>query len=166
MNTKKDSMNDLYGKLLLFDSNLIELFTLARSNIVHEFETFTKLDLPQDYIDFLHFTNGMSLMGDIIYGIYPEDTKVPFNLMVHYHIEHTEVDNVMYPNLIPFSPDGFGNHYCFDTIANNIVFWQHDYNYFDDKPDFVCDSFTDFLRDIIIGWTLEEYDYHGNPKRK
>lgn len=43
-------MNDLYSELLRFDSNLVELFTPVTSNLVQEFENFTKLILPKDYI--------------------------------------------------------------------------------------------------------------------
>ena len=37
--------------------------------------------------------------------------------------------------IVPFSPDGYGNHYCFDVKNHNIVFWEHDSDYIQNKPD-------------------------------
>lgn len=70
-------------------------------------------------------TNGFSLMGDEVLGI----TKNKYDLVNAYQFEHYEVINSQYEYLIPFSPDGFGNSYCFDTriktnqgFSNQIVF--------------------------------------------
>jgi len=70
--------------------------------------------------------------------------------------------------LVPFSPDGGGNHYCFDTRtinenSCNVVFWQHDYPYSeDDPPEVTNTSFTEWMKEVVIDWTLEDYDYDGN----
>ena len=61
----------------------------------------------------------------------------------------------MYDYLIPLSPDGGGNHYCFDTrIINNnscnVVFWQHDYAYtVDDAPEVTNPSFTEWIKQVV-----------------
>ncbi|MBQ2399308.1 MAG: hypothetical protein II308_04480, partial [Muribaculaceae bacterium] len=70
------------------------------------------------------------------------------------------------------SPDGFGNHYCFDTSrptcngkSCEIVFWQHDLEY-DEKhvPEITHICFLDFIQEIMINDTLKYYDYDGNEK--
>jgi hypothetical protein len=76
----------------------------------------------------------------------------------------------MYDYLVPFSPDGFGNHYCFDTRTTNnnlcnVLFWQHNYPYSeDDPPEVTNGSFAEWLKEVAIDWTLEDHDYNGNKK--
>ena len=77
-----------------------------------------------------------------------------------------------YRYLVPFSPDGFGNFYCFNTqvktyngMSNQIVFWQSNYEYTEtDKPEIVYDSLADYINDWIIGHTLKWYNYDGSEK--
>jgi hypothetical protein len=131
------------------------------------FERKYVLQLPNDYKRFLAHSNGINLMGTIVYGV---NSKLIPSLEEWYIFEHKEVENPMYEFLIPFSPDGGGKHYCFNiSQANNsscdIVFWQHNYHYIDDDlPEQTHKSFLDWMQDILIDWTLENYDYNGNEK--
>lgn len=62
-------------------------------------------------------------MGDEVLGI----AKNKYDLVNAYQFEHYEVINPQYEYLIPFSPDGFGNSYCFDTrIKNKPRIFQSD----------------------------------------
>jgi cell wall assembly regulator SMI1 len=105
-------------------------------------------------------------MGVLMYGIRTEN----FDLEKCYLIEHDEVDNPMPKHLVPFSPDGTGNHYCFDLRTSTIesckvVFWQHDFIYDNEtEPEVVNSSFSDWVQEVVIDWTLEEYDYNGNKR--
>ena len=86
--------------------------------------------------------------------------------------EHFKVKVPQYDYLVPFSPDGQGNFYCFNTknLTDNgdscpIVFWVSNYIYSkDDQPEIVNNSFVDWVNEVVIGWTLEDYDYDGKLK--
>jgi hypothetical protein len=72
---------------------------------------------------------------------------------------------------LPFSPDGRGNFYCFDTrdCDNNnscsVVFWTSNYEYNDDdQPEQTNLSFSDWIEEVMIEWTLESYNYDGSEK--
>ncbi|WEK35519.1 MAG: SMI1/KNR4 family protein [Candidatus Pseudobacter hemicellulosilyticus] len=134
---------------------------------IEKFEERYGLKLPQDYIELLLVTNGCSLMGSTVYGVGASATD---SLDELYIFEHTAVENEMYDYLVPFSPDGFGNHYCFDTRSHGdrsclVVFWQHDYEYTaEDVPEITHDSFAGWVKTVMIGWTLEAYDHEGNRR--
>ncbi|MBZ4187807.1 SMI1/KNR4 family protein [Niabella beijingensis] len=139
--------------------------SLENTKII-ECENRLGLMLPLDYKAFLREHNGFDIMGNSVFGI--DDSASSLENV--YKFEHSEVANPMPLYLIPFSPDGQGNHYCFDTRSNNtvscdIVFWQHDYEYSEgDGPEIVNNSFLDWFQEVIIDWTLEEYDYNGNER--
>jgi hypothetical protein len=84
-----------------------------------------------------------------------------------YRIEHFEVGNPMPLEFFPFSPDGGGNHYCFDLSNHDdkVYFWQHDYEYAD-KTEVECcnNSFYEWIQEVLIDWTLEDYNYDGSEK--
>lgn len=158
------------SELSKFDTSVLELNNpIASSQLIKEFENKFDVILPQEYKDLLSIHNGIFVMGDGILGIDLDNRRDLYNT---YYFEHFEVENTMPRYFIPFSPDGFGNHYCFDTrvqtnggYSNQIVFWQHDYLY--DKgeyPEVTHESLTDFIREVMIDWILEDYDYNGNEK--
>lgn len=74
--------------------------------------------------------------------------------------------------LSPFSPDGRGNFYCFDTraVGNDscpIVFWVSNYEYqVDDVPETTNGSFVDWMSEVVLDWTLEDYNYDGSPREE
>ncbi len=103
-------------------------------------------------------------MGVTVYG-FNEDNESIVNV---FDFEHFEVESPQFSYLVPFSPDGGGNYYCFDTskLSNDsciIVFWESNYQYTsDDMPDIVNESFSDWIKQVVIDWTLEDYDYNEN----
>ena len=99
-------------------------------------------------------------MGTTVYGIYSDSPHM--SLGRAFNIEHYEVENAMPTYLIPFSPDGGGNHYCFDSTrcleeSCKIVFWQHNLPYSKENlPETVNNSFTEWAKEVLVDWTLED----------
>ncbi|MES4793017.1 MAG: hypothetical protein C4321_08575, partial [Chloroflexota bacterium] len=57
------------------------------------------------------------------------------------------------PHLVPFSPDGWGNHSCFDTPRPNnseypVVLWSHERGP-DQIPETTHPTFADWLGDAV-----------------
>lgn len=159
---------DILNELNLFSLSILKLEAPIQIEIIAKFERTFNLTLPNDYKAFLEKHNGLNLMGTSIYGIV--EKRDPNSLEGSYLFEHFEVNNPMPRNLVPFSPDGGGSHYCFNSSTCNdtsseVVFWQHDYLYSEnDPPEVVNNSFVDWVKEVLIDWTLENYDYFGNPK--
>jgi cell wall assembly regulator SMI1 len=115
----------------------------------------------------LMISNGFSLMGFEMLGLKNVDDDL-FNV---YQFEHFEVTYPQPASIIPIAPDGRGNYYCIDITPTpnknyNIVFWYSNYEYSeDDKPEVTHEDLADFITECIIGWTLEDYDYHGNLRK-
>ena len=109
-------------------------------------------------------------MGDEIYGV--QGVEEPLSLESIYYREHFEVRYPQPTYLVPFSSDGGGNFYCFDTrhltkdgFSCQVVFWVSNYQYTDeDVPEVVYNSFLDFVDKVLIGWTLKAFDYEGNER--
>ena len=150
-----------------------EIATFGESispNLIIEFENLYGVQLPCDYKSIISLINGFSIMGSEVYGIGPTSVTLPLHNV--YQFEHFEVSYPQPLYLIPFSPDGGGNFYCFDTRyqtsngnSYSIVFWVSNFNYtVEDQPEIVFNTFTDFVQEVIINWTLEEYDYSGKEK--
>ncbi|MBO9202781.1 MULTISPECIES: SMI1/KNR4 family protein [Niastella] len=164
------TINNLIEELLLFSDKIITLKAPVSEESIIAFERNHNIKLPKDYIELVRKINGLSLMGTIIYGVGEETWE--FSLDKNYKLEHEEVANPMYDYLIPFSPDGGGNHYCFDTRyidddSCNVIFWQHDYPYtVDDPPEITNPSLTEWIKEVVIDWTLEDYNYDGSEKFK
>jgi len=134
--------------------------------IVEDFEKKNNLKLPNDYMYLLSKHDGIDLMGVTIYGF--DDME---NLDSVYDFEHNEVIYPQYNYLVPFSPDGGGNFYCFDTrdCENNnscsVVFWASNYEYDEDnQPELTNLSFAEWIEEVMIEWTLESYNYDGSEK--
>lgn len=161
MNTKIISIADVIEHLKFFSEDVVEYFPPIDKQHIVLLEDELSIKLPQDYIDFLLVSNGMSLMGNEILGISVSNGN--YGLMEVYKFEHFDVGNPMPKKLVPFMPDGFGNHYCFDTINGNVVFWEHDCCYDTYLPSIICKSFSQFVQCELIDNILKDYDYEGNP---
>ena len=133
----------------------------STSDIVY-FEQHNSVLLPKEYKQLLSFSNGIMLMGDEIYGV--GSSCLSQSLETTYQIEHYLVDNPMMEYLIPFSPDGFGNHYCFDSRDGTIVFWQHDLPACENVSKHVYANLFEMIEEVLFQWTLELYDYSGNKR--
>lgn len=138
--------------------------------LISGFEATYNIRLPSDFKYTLGIVNGFSVMGDEVYGIFNENN--PSSLQSIYEREHNEVEYPQFSYLVPFSDDGGGNFYCFDTRYSTkdgsscpVVFWVSNYQYSDsDSPEVVYDNFLDFVNEVLIAWTLRDYDYEGNEK--
>lgn len=162
-------MNDIdlvLRELYKFSPKILSLNEpLKNESVIEDFEKKNKLTLPLDYKYFLSKHDGFSLMGTEVYGFNGIN-----NIESVYNYEHFEVLYPQYSYLVPFSPDGFGNFYCFDTskvVGNScqIIFWVSNYKYStSDIPEIVNKTFSEWIKQVIIDWTLEDYDYMGNEK--
>lgn len=157
-----DRINKVLEQLHLFSEEVVEFKPPVVPEEVSAFEEKHGIVLPEDYKYLLSVTNGLSLMGDCILGIGNPTRSEDLESVCH--IEHFECGNPMPLHLIPFLPDGFGNHYCFDVHHGNIVFWQHDVDYTKSSPDVVYSELSELLQEIFIDWTLESFNYDGSEK--
>lgn len=162
------NIDEVIIELQKFEDNIITLEEPASVSDIAAFEKSFEIKLPEDYKKFLQFTNGLDLMGKQVYGINPSNAE---NLESIYLREHNEVEIPQYEHFVPFSPDGAGNFYCFDTskITENglceVIFWTSNYEYTDhDEPEVANDSFTDWMQEVVIDWTLEDYNYDGTER--
>ncbi len=161
-----NNIQNVVSEILKFSDKLLTIYEPANLAEIQLFEKEIGISLPEDYKIFLRRTNGLELTVTIVYGIV--DMPVHLSLSNAYNIEHNEVENEMPSHLIPFSPDGRGNHYCFDSNkcdgqSCNVVFWE--YNLADSNeyvPEVVYDSFASWAEEVLIRWKLKKYDYDGN----
>ena len=162
------NINIIITEIEKFSAEVLSLDTPVDEGLVKSFENKYELKLPSDYKSLLEKYNGIGLYGVNVYGI--KEFKTSYSLEECYLFEHFEVYNKMPLYLVPFSPDGGGNHYCFDVRFINenscpIVFWQHDLSYDnEDVPEVVNDSFSEWMKEVMIDWTLEDYNYDGTSK--
>ncbi len=155
-------------ELKKFSPSILELGSPIVDSRLEKFEIQIKYKLPDDLKYFLKEHNSISLMGETIYGI--SDEFQGRSLDKVYNIEHNEVNNPMPKELLPFSPDGRGNHYCINLgqLKNGIapiLFWQHDFEFNSiDEIEETHNCFSDWVNEVLIEWTLEDYNYDGTEK--
>ncbi len=114
--------------------------------------------LPNDYKQMLQVTDGFSLLGNEVCGL-----AGAHGLAALYHREHALVAMPQYAQLVPFSPDGRGNFYCFDTASSThggqsctVLFWASNYPYnAEDTPEITHQSFGEWLEECMIEWNPE-----------
>ena len=168
----RKGIDEVIGVLKTFPSRMLGWNAPVEVGLINRFESIFSVKLPDDYKYLLGITNGFYLGGSDILGIIDEEKK--YDLFMAYQIEHFEVIVPQYKHLIPFSPDGGGNFYCFDTrvetnggSSNQIVFWYSNYEYSEsDPPEITHQSLADFIKNWIIALTLKSYDYNGYKKHK
>lgn len=155
----------IINELLKFDESLIELGEHVTDDRYEKLEQKIGYSLPASFKSLLKKYNYISLYGTSINGL---DAKYRDSSLDRlYEIEHNEVGNPMPKELFPFSADGYGNHYCFDLTNNEdiVLFWQHDIDY-TNKSEIEVDneSFLEWINEIMIESTLEDYNYDGSEK--
>ena len=158
----------IISELEKFSTEIIETGFPLISQDVYDFEKRYNLILPREFKLFLEKYNGFSLMGSKILGFNRDADSIDSV----YHYEHKLVGIPQYDYLVPFHNDGRGNFYCHDTRNCSInpetcpvVFWVSNYRYEGtDQPEITNESFSDFIQEVIIDWTLEEYNYDGSKK--
>ena len=159
---------DILNELKKFSKEIVTIGKPLVHQDVTDFEEKYNLKLPKDFKFFLKSYNGFSLMGTEILGFNRDNESIDSV----YQYEHELVSFRQYNYLVPFHNDGRGNFYCLDTRGCNmnsdtcqIIFWVSNYIYTEtDQPEITHNGFSDFVQEVIIEWTLEDYDYNGNPK--
>ncbi len=163
-----EKISNTYDELLRFSSSILTLEKPIIDDRIEKFEAEIGYKLPKDFKYFIKQNNGFTLAATQVNGIGNEYRDNSLDRL--YSIEHNEVENRMPKEFLPFSADGFGNHYCLDLsrIKNEfcpVVFWQHDFEYKNITEVETCnESFVSWVSEVMIEWTLEEYNYDGKEK--
>lgn len=155
----------IINELLKFDDSLLELGEEVSDNRFEKLEEQIIYKLPETFKSLLKQYNRITLFGATINGL--DEKFKDASLDKLYHIEHFEVENPMPLEFFPFSPDGAGNHYCFDLSNGNdkVYFWQCNVEYEDKTEVEICNnSFYEWIQEVMIDWTLEAYNYDGSEK--
>lgn len=152
-----------------FSDDIITLGEPINDNRIEAFEQQISFVLPIDFKFIIKTYNGISLMGVEVLGI--AEQLRGSSLDAVYKFEHFEVlSNPMPDCFVPFSPDGRGNYYCFNLKKLQdglcpVVFWQHDYKYNDiSEVEESHSNFIEWINEVMIFWTLEDYNYDGTEK--
>ena len=96
------------------------------TNFIVPFTKPTDLVLPEDYLFFMSWSNGLYILGLDILGIGNERSDLIENI----NWEQNKSNNLMPKHIIPFSPVGNGDFYCFDIKEGlkegvcPVIFWQ------------------------------------------
>lgn len=165
-----NSIIDVIAELSKFSSKVFKPNPPANRYAIEAFESRYKLTLPNDYKYLVLQMDGFKLFGNSVYGITPVAEQEYLGQV--YEREHFDVAVPQFPHLVPFNNDGNGNFYCFDTkkmtadgLSCPVVFWVSNYSYDErDLPEIVNESFAHWVEEVIIEWTLEEFDYEGNRR--
>jgi hypothetical protein len=164
----EDEILNTYEELLKFSNSILNLESPIIDSRIEDFEKKIEYKLPKDFKYFIKKNNGFSLSVTEVYGIGKEFSNSSLDEI--YDFEHNEVGNPMPKYFLPFSPDGFGNHYCIDLSRNEneicpIVFCQHDCNYENISEVETCNkNFVEWINEVMIEWTLGEYNFDGTEK--
>jgi len=164
-------VDELINELNKFSEDILGAgLPTDHDRLVSEFEKKNGLQLPPDFKYFTAVINGFNLMGNEVYGF--NGSNKGMSLEAVYYREHFLVQVPQFPHLVPFSGDGGGNFYCLDTKAPTengdsclVVFWESNYHYIESNPpEIVNNSFVDWVYKNVIEFTLEDFDYEGDPK--
>jgi cell wall assembly regulator SMI1 len=123
----------------------------ARDEEVAQCEEQLGVRLPESYKRFLR-EFGFALWPEDVYGVYVGSSP-GLQVMGNTETERHEVEPEMPHDLIPFSPDGWGNHYCLDTsrlVGGEcpVVFWNHELDE-NQQPPQTHPTFLDWLEDRV-----------------
>lgn len=159
----------LLSELYKFDKSIISFGPPINDDRLELFEKEIGFSFPLDFKYLLKKHNRIVLAGTEVYG---HDEKLRGTSIDEvYKYEHSkEVHNAMPKEFLPFSPDGRGNHYCLNLSKLvkgicPIVFWQHDFTYKSTEDVEECnDSFISWIKEVMIEWALEDYNYDGTEK--
>lgn len=160
--SKKMNLNSFINEFEKFSDRLKGVTDPVSEQELSEYLKSTKFSLPEEYLQLLSYSNGISLTGDEIYGIGPN--CLGLSLEKAYHIEHDLVGNPMPKRLIPFAPDGYGNHYCFDSKDGSVYFWQHDLSRKRNLEEPVYSDLFEMIQEVFFDWTLQQFNYDGSEK--
>ena len=154
---------DLIKELEKYNESIVSLWDGASEQEIVDTETHIGQVLPDEYKEFIRISNGLEFTCEYILRVGNSVRTSAFSMNEVYDFEHFEAYNPMPSYIIPFSPDGYGNHYCFDMSRNGVViFWQHDLDYDCIDPEIVYASMVDMIKEVFIEWAETNYD--GSPK--
>ena len=164
------SLDQILSELNKFDKSLYDFYEGARLDMISKFEKKINYDLPNDFKEFLLFSNGANILNETIMGV--DTTECQFDLYSTYIFERDESGNPVPGYLLPISPNGRGDHCCLDltSLSDNketckVVFWQHDLIYDENtKPGIEATSFYEFVFVIITDF-LKYNNYNGSEKK-
>jgi cell wall assembly regulator SMI1 len=137
-------------------------------NRLNLFEDKYGIKLTTEFKFMLQRHNGFSLSGTEVNGLGNELRAQSLDRL--YEQVQSNYQKFMPKEIIPFSADGAGNYYCLDLTRSvneicPIIFYQHDYEYNDINDIETCNSnFAEWIDEVMITWTLEQYDYNGASK--
>jgi hypothetical protein len=160
-------MDEIFEELLKFSHEILELQGQITDDRIIEFEKTYDVTIPDDFKTFISRFNGLNMMGTEVYGFHKDHPESIENI---YAYEHFQVAVPQYKNLVPFSPDGRGNFYCLCADKQShkfgaVLFWVSNYQYSkNDSPEIVNRNFTEWIKQVVIDWTLEDYNYDGTEK--
>jgi hypothetical protein len=161
---------DVIAELKRFSSRVFKPNRPANQDLIAEFESKYKVTLPSDYKYLVLQMDGFKLFWNSVYGLAAVAGEEFLGRV--YEREHFEVAVPQFAHLVPFHNDGSGNFYCFDTkkmtadgLSCPVVFWTSNYSYDEkDLPEKVNENFAHWVEEVMIEWSLEEFDYEGNRR--
>lgn len=159
---------DTLEKLYKFSEDILQLGEPIGDERLENFEKSLGYKLPEDFKFIIKKHNGIILAGTEIFGLSADLREGSIDKV--YAFEHFETENEMPEFFLPFSPDGQGNHYCFDLSKLQdgicpVVFWQWDFEYESSDDVEICnEDFTDWISEVMIDWTLKTFNYDGSEK--
>ena len=157
-----------FNELSQFTTDILSMGKPIIDDRLEVWEERIGYSFPFDFKFFLKRSNGFSLVGTEVFGI--DNEYKASSLDAIYDFEHIEVLAKMPHHFLPFSNDGRGNHYCLDLSRLTdqgcpVVFWQWNYDYTSlDEVETCNESFTSWVKEVMIDWTLETYNYDGSEK--
>ena len=163
-----ESCEIVLNELFLFSEELIYLGDSIKDNRLEIFENEIGFELPHDYKYIMKRHNGISLLGTAIIGFHKSYKEASLDAV--YKFEHSVVTHKIPKEFLPFSPDGRGNHYCFNLAKTKngispVIFWQWDYDYDNiDEAEEANESLVAWIKEVMIDWKLESYNYDGTEK--
>ncbi|MCP4325787.1 MAG: SMI1/KNR4 family protein [Alteromonadales bacterium] len=149
-------MNERFNRIIqLFRDNSDSNFSIDQASVneIESVENELGVKLPDSYCAF------QLKLGDFdegfldIYSVRsPQDGNI--NIAGITRMEQNECEPKMPQHLIPFSDNGGGDSYCFDTSDPNksecrVVFWDHTASE-DQKPEIVACDFLEWIENEIM----------------
>jgi len=161
-------IEETYNHLRRFNEFPLTLGEPILDNRLEEFENKYGIKLTSEFKYIYRKHNGFGLSGVEVMGLGEEFRGG--SLDKYYEMMHKYFQNFIPKEFVPISRDGWGNYYCLDLSRCTskicpIVFWQHDYEYSVLSDIETCNnSFAEWIDEVMIDWTLQEYDYEGSRK--
>lgn len=161
-----NTIDSIFSELKKFSSEIVQLAEPISDNRIDNFEIRNNLKLPEDYKKFMLISNGLSALSNELLVFLGNDEIYSMEYVYKRYVQHLP------KKYLPICPDGAGNYYCLNLFDDTnihysceVIFWQHDYLYSkDDLPEVSNESFLDFIKEVFIDWTLEDYNYNGKQK--